>query len=242
MSENKDTAVPRFFMQAVENKARSIEEGRPIFDEIEMVEIRIPGDNKTVFVDRVFRKDGTPNGAGLMNKPPAYIERWPRHYDNFKAKQPAALIGTPLSEWPPMTVSKVAEFRALGIHTVENLADLTDGHLSKLGMGGREWREKARAYIQDAKAGSAAAENAALQAQLDAMQAQIMMLMGGPPQGPGAVAVEAEPTDKSLDECSDAELKAYIKSVTGEAPRGNPSRDTLLERAMELATKSSEAA
>lgn len=232
MSEQKDTAVPRFFMNAIENKAKSKDEGRPIFDEIEMIEIRIPGDSKTVFVDHVYRKDGEPNGAGMMNNPPCYIERWPNHYARFKNAQTQAQTGTPLAEWPQMTVSKVAELRAINIFTVENLADLSDGFLGKLGMGGRELREKARAFIAKAKDSAAetkiAAENAALKAQLDAMQAQMNAFMAQ--HAPAAPA-----QDKALEDCTDAELKAFIARETGESVRGNPSRDTLLKRAAELA-------
>lgn len=45
-----------------------------------------------------------------------------------------------------------------------------------------------------------------------------------------------EQGDKRLEDCTDAELKAFIKRETGEAVKGNPSRQTLIERAMEIAT------
>ena len=41
--EQRDTAVPRFYMEAVHNKVKSEEQGRPIFDEKEMVEVRHEG-------------------------------------------------------------------------------------------------------------------------------------------------------------------------------------------------------
>lgn len=222
----QDTARPRFYMQAVENKARSLAEGRPVFDEREMVEIRIPGDRLATHVNYVLDE---------------HRQRWPDHYAAFKRGEARAASGTPLEQWPPMTTGRVASLKALGILSVEELSNLPDNMLPSLGMGARELRDQARAYLEAASdgaaAGRAAAENAELRAQMERMQKQMEALLAG---APSTVAVDV--SDRAIEDLSDDELKAYIKRETGEAPRGTPSRQTLLDKATALATRESEAA
>jgi hypothetical protein len=105
-------------------------------------------------------------------------------------------------------------------------------------MGGRELKNQAQAYLEKA-AGSAdvtrlAFENVDLRRQIDDLRAQMAGLAGGAP--------EPEAEDKSLEDCTDAELKAFIKRETGEGVKGNPSRETLLNRALEIATAPDKAA
>ena len=168
MTDQKDTARPRFFMDAVPNEAASKKQGRPIFDESEMVEVRIPGDKLFVFVSPVEDH---------------HKERWPEQYAAFKRGEERAASGTPIEHWaaPTMTRSRVAELKAANILSVEELSAVPDNVLPKLGMGARELREQARSYLATAKdsaAGAAqAAENAALKAQMAALQAQMADLL-----------------------------------------------------------------
>ena len=134
MSDN--SIFPEFFVEAVQHDARTEEEGRPIFEERELVRIRIAGDSKSVVVRKV--------NAEVIN-------RWPEHYKAFKNNMEAPLDGTPLSEWPLLTVSRIKELQALNIKTVEALAELRDSALGRVGMGGRELQNQAIAFIESAK-------------------------------------------------------------------------------------------
>lgn len=222
----QDTARPRFYMHAVENKAKSASEGRPVFDEREMVEIRIPGDRLAVHVNYVSDE---------------HRQRWPDHYAAFKRGEARAASGTPLEHWPQMTTGRVASLKALGILSVEELSSLPDNMLGSLGMGARELREQARAYLAAAQDGAAAsraaAENAELRAQMLRMQQQMEALMAS--AQPQTVV---DVSERAIEDLSDDELKAYIKRETGEGVRGTPSRQTLLDKAEALATRESEAA
>lgn len=225
-ANENDTARPRFYMSAVENKAKSLEEGRPVFDEREMVEIRIPGDRLATHVNYVLDE---------------HRQRWPDHYAAFKRGEARAASGTPLEHWPVMTTGRVAMLKALGILSVEELSTLPDNMLASLGMGAREIRDQARAYLDAASDGAAASraatENAELRAQMERMQKQMETLLKQ------SVPVEvSDVSDRAIEDLSDDELKAYIKRETGEAPRGTPTRQTLIDKATALATRESEAA
>jgi hypothetical protein len=159
MSDDKGGVTPLFKIQAVYNEAKSKEAGRPMFDEVEMVEVWFAG-------DRLQRP--------CFEVTDEHRERWPKEYEAFKSGRTIAESGTPLEHWPRMTVGKVAELKALGIQTVEALAQMPDGNLTNLGMKARELREEARSYLQ-AAAGTAdttkmAATIAELQAKIERME------------------------------------------------------------------------
>jgi hypothetical protein len=70
-----------------------------------------------------------------------YAERWPRQYQQFKAKTAQTKEGTPLDYLPFLTEGKRAELRALSIYTAEALAEQDGQPLKNLGMGGRDLKK-----------------------------------------------------------------------------------------------------
>lgn len=142
----RDTAIPRFYVEPVQNMAKTAAEGRPVFDDREFVEINVPGDRKNVVVSLVKEE---------------HKRRWPRHYEAFKAQAEIASEGWPLEAWPGVTRSQCEELKFFKVFTVETLADLPDDALGRcVPMGGFELREKARRTLATAK-GAAPAEKLA---------------------------------------------------------------------------------
>lgn len=176
-----------FFVEAVEDKAASRSEGRPIFKDTEFVRIRFPGDMKRELVERA---DVKCERDRQTNRWMDYREAYPRHYEAFLAGRVLSNEGTPLEQAPFLTASQRAELKAVKITTVEMLAGVTDGNVARLGMHGRQMREQARAYM-DAASGSAqvtalAAENAEMKATLERLMAQMAeMNSDAPKRGPG---------------------------------------------------------
>lgn len=157
-TEKKDTVVPRFFKAGIKNDARSAKEGRLICDDVEMVTTIIPGDRLTkpsFVVTDVHR------------------QRWPNEYAAFKRGEEIAQSGTPLEHWPLMTTARVMELKAVGILSVDMLADVSDANLGALGPNGRDLREQAKSYIAAAKDGALVASQTAT---IDALNAKIARL------------------------------------------------------------------
>ena len=223
-SAQRDNARPTFTIEAIQNAAKSLEAGRPIFDEKEMVRVRIPGDKQMTW-------DGFADDPVFINPTTrekiSAAQRWPDHYAAFKKGEARAASGTPLDQWPNPTLTKgrVAELKAMDILSVEELAGVSDSILPKMGMGARELRDQARSYIDKATAGAGDAKLAAEVARLKEMVDRLT----------GNVATPSEPKTKTLEDCTDAELKDYLKRETGESVRGNPSRETLMARARSIA-------
>ncbi len=231
---NEDLVVAKFRLHAIPNEGASNAAGRLICDDIEVVEIRFSANRQTVAVfpaHEVFKWHTDPETG--MRQPWTYAMEYPDQYRKFKANEAQTQSGTPLAELPFLSQGKRLELKALNIHTAEALAALDGQPLNNLGMGGRALKEQAKAYLDNAT-GSAgvvrlAAENAAMKENMAAMQQQLAELLA-------AANANKEPKTKALEDCTDAELKAYIKAQTGETPRGNPSHETLYNLAMELAT------
>lgn len=224
---------------AVENRAKSLKEGRPIFDQQEQVHIKFVGDTRKELVapahEKCIRDPATNHWV-------SYAQLYHRHYDAFKSGEAAIGEGTPISELPFLTEARRAELRALHIHTAEALAQLEGTNLSRLGMFGRELKEQAKAYIDRAKETALesrlSAENTALRAQLDALSAQVQA-MHAPTAAPAPLTEqEAEITAPSVfSGWDDVALKAFIKERIGAAPKGNPGHDTLVRLAEEANAK-----
>ena len=127
--------LARFYKTAVENRGRSTAEGRPVFDEQVFVSIIIPGDKNT----KVERKARDEDKA-----------RFPLAWQRYHNNETKAVDGTPVEEWPRVSVAQVAELKAMNIMTVEHLADLSDTICQKM-MGLDQLRKEARGYIAAAK-------------------------------------------------------------------------------------------
>lgn len=128
-------SYPRFYLDPVQDEVASAQQGRPIFRQLERVEIILPGN---------------PHTRPVANVTEEHRQRWPREYGAFREGVEVSPDGTPLEEWPILNRAQVAELKHLGIKTVEHVAALDDHAMQRIGMGGRVLRDKALAYLDDA--------------------------------------------------------------------------------------------
>ncbi len=245
--------VVTFKSIAVPNEAKSKKAGRPIFDDMEICEIRFAANKQTVAAFPAHDPEPTATREN-QGQVVTYAEVYNDQYRKFKAQLSQEVAGTPLSELPFLTEAKRRELRALNIHSAEALAALDGPPLKQLGMGGRELKNQSQAYI-DAAAGSA--DVTAMAAQIAELQRQLAEANAAQAPKPAkGKAKAAEPADdgeddaeadrakgdqgddgetQALDSLTDAQLRDYIKEGTGKAVRGNISRDKLIERATAVA-------
>lgn len=222
-----------FKMNAKENPAKSAAAGRPIFDDEESCEIRIPG-NRTyvgVYPAASFSNWVVDPFTGAQ-RPISYAERFAKQYQQFKAGAVQTKSGTPLTVVPFLTEARRAELRALGVLTVEQLALIDGQELKNLGPGGREMKNKAQEYMADA---SRNAPSTVMIAELEALRAKNASLAEDLER-----AKKVIDADSQFDDMSDEQLRAMIASNTGKEVMGTPGRKTLLRMAAE--TKPSKAA
>jgi hypothetical protein len=127
-----------FYMRTVEDKERTLAEGRKCFRDREYIKILIPGDRHN-FIDRPVQKTGT--------MPTDDTLRFAQQYARFKAQsEQKAHDGTPLTLWPQMSAALAEELKYINIFTVEQLAELADTYVAKVPMG-HQWKAKAKEFV-----------------------------------------------------------------------------------------------
>lgn len=227
-NENLVTVI--FENHPVLNDGESLRKGRAIYDDVEVCVIRFAGDSKKVAVFPAMEAE--PNETRLKGHVVTYADHYNTQYMQYKNGQQQTVSGTPLAEAPFLTEGKRRELRALNIHSVEALAALDGAPLKMLGMGGREWKNQAVAFLA-AAAGSAdftgmAAEIERLKERLAIAEASKLVSTSSP-EGDGK-------DDLKVEDCTDEQLHAFIKEQqNGKGMPANTGRAKLIERATELA-------
>jgi hypothetical protein len=218
-----DALVALFKHHANHNEAKSIIAGRPIFDDVEVVEIRKPGSKDySVHPATEFSHWDVDPITGSQVKV-TYAERFQRQYQQFKAKAAQTKSGTPLEHAKFLTEGRRAELRAQNIYTVEALATIDGQELKNLGPGGRELKNAAMEYIEESKA---SVPSMAMQAELEALRAKNAVLQED--LEAAKASGEGEFRDMNLEQ-----LREFITAHTGHAPIGTANRKTLVRMAME---------
>lgn len=141
--KNADSRLAvRFHSRPVKNEFQSNLEGRPIFNDVDMITIYVPGDN-TLTVDAEVREDHKAR----------FPIQW-AHYQNKHGDDPRN-TGTPVSQWPLVTPAMAEELRAIKFYTVESIAAASDAQLQsvgmKAGMNPHTFRTRAQNYLKVAK-------------------------------------------------------------------------------------------
>jgi hypothetical protein len=146
-SEADKRLLVMFYRSTIKNEPKSIDAGRPIFDEIDLIKIITPGSRDS------FVGDATGE----------YQQRFPTQWARYKAGLEQTASGTPLNTLPWMTLSQVEEFKAVGCSTIEQLVGMPDSVSQKF-MGHHQLKQRAQLYLDSAKDAAPALK---LQAELD---------------------------------------------------------------------------
>jgi hypothetical protein len=224
-----DLIVALFKHHPTKNNLKSIAEGRPIFDDMEVCEIRFPGSRSvSVFPATAVSHWNEDKLTGEQTSV-TYAERFSRQYRQFKEHTQQTKSGTPLAHVPFLTEARRAELRALNIYTVEALAHVDGQELKNLGHAGRDLKNKALEFIEEAKTH---APNLATEAELEALRARNAIL-----EEDIKMAKEKMQAEDKFDDMTLEQLREYITRNTGHAPQGTPNRKTLVRMATEAQQK-----
>ena len=148
----------RFFLEPVQDEVASSQAGRPIFRDVERVELFMPGDQ--------YHKP-------VHNVTDEHRQRFPQAYTQFKQGIDDQITGgCPLEEWPVLSRSQVMELRGIGFRTVEDIRDVSDQHASPI-MGMMSLKQRAKAFLDEA---AELAQNEMLHAENDRLQSEMASL------------------------------------------------------------------
>ena len=124
----------KFYIMSIRDPQATKREGRPMFKDVEICDIKVPG-----------QKDGVARPATPHDK-----NRFPAHYAAFKARVEMPEEGTPLAEWPLITRSLADQLTFMHIKTVEQLATVADSSLHQM-QGITGLKQKAHDWLENAK-------------------------------------------------------------------------------------------
>lgn len=123
----------RFFVKAKQDGEASQEQGRPIFKEMEYIQIMIPGDRGNILQRPVSEQDRG---------------RFKVQYEHWKSTRTAELTqGTPLESWGLLSLAQIEEFKYFGIRTIEHMAALNDDLAQRI-HGAQMLKQKAHAALE----------------------------------------------------------------------------------------------
>jgi len=247
MAAENDSNLTRvlFRMHAELNEMESQAKGRPIYDEYEVCEISFPANKHTVVVAPAteFAGWGEDPITGQRTRI-TYAQKYNAQYLAFKAGTAQSLGGTPLEELTFLTQGKRLELKALNVHTAETLAALDSAQLKMLGMGGRELKDKAAAYLdiatKNADASHLSTELAKRDAELAELRSQVAGLMKGQPQGLQPVAVDPA-VESTFKDFEDEDIANWIKDGDPTAQIEGLDRAALIKMADEILAKQGKA-
>ena len=231
-----------FMMLVVEDPVATRREGRPVHVEKPYASIRQFGYSKTKFVVRAgeayqFLSDGF-NNSGIFSA----AQIWPEEYRLFsEATSEDAVLGTRIEEFAGIGRARAADLRAFGVKSVEQLAELTDNAVGKLGHDGESLRERARAWLTESKGLATLDEQADI---IREMREEIAKLKAKNVAMATATAEEnVQPVDDveaaaraQFASWDDPALRAYISDKGGRCgPRSK--RESLVDEATRLAVE-----
>lgn len=147
--------------------------GMPVYDDVEVIEMRVPGEKEPVIV-----------AATEFHK-----RRFPREYEAFKKGQESAHTGTPLDLLFPTSPSTVKQLQAFHIFSIQQLASISDTAKTQIPMG-QSLVDRAKEYLARAGAGQNFHAMEEMQRQIAALTARLEEAGVPAPEMPSVIPAE----------------------------------------------------
>ena len=109
-----DKLVVFFKQQAVPNDGKSAAAGRPIYDDMEVVEIRGTGKRDTSIQPATMHSHWGVDQQTGFQRSVTYAERFSRQYRQYKEHQTQTISGTPLTHAPFVNAAIARHIEACG--------------------------------------------------------------------------------------------------------------------------------
>ena len=170
--DTSDRCRPFFYRRAIKDEFKSTKEGRAIYFDADYVRIEIPGESK-LRLDRAVDEGDK--------------RRWPKSWEAYQKGLEQPLNGTPIDEWAILSPGQIETFKAAGVRTIEDVANLPDSGCGLLGPNGFKMREQAKLRVAPAptREKEMLAKMAQQEQEMNALKARLAQLEHAPqPQAP----------------------------------------------------------
>lgn len=124
----------------------------PMFEDVDFVTVRQPGGiDSVIYEAKDWLERIVPLELHSKRIPQEVADYYKKAYERFKQGQEAPVAGVPLTEWSGVTKAQIQMLTGMHIRTVEELADLPDDSVRRIGMGGVDLKFRARKYLASGK-------------------------------------------------------------------------------------------
>lgn len=161
---------------------------------------------------REWVKNGHKSEAILLD----YEQRWER----FLKKEDDPIVGTPLADWRGANESVKRRAIEVGLNSVEQVAEMDDATIQVIGMGARDMKNKAIAFLdQDTSPIQQAQKMSSMERELAELKARLF--------------TKEQEQDDSLDSKTDDELVTIARGLGYENASTHWKRETLITKIKE---------
>lgn len=151
---NDQHTMGLFFTKSVLNPIKSRDAGRPIHENQTYIRIQQPGERLNI-VERPVQDNDK--------------RRWADNWKSYVQGKLQVPEGTPVELLFPNHPAVADNLKGLNIFTIEQLASLGGNAIDNIGMGGQDWVNKAKRYLDSADKGK---EFGKMQKELEESKAQ----------------------------------------------------------------------
>lgn len=183
-------AYVRFERRPVEDKEASLREGRYVAKDVDFALVTPPY-SKDCVEQKVTRwLEDLERGVRDGRIPKQWADLWKEGYHKWQNGQEMPLHGTPILGWGVVSPAQQKMLIAVNCMTVEDLAQVNDEGMKRIGMGALDLRNKAKNWLASMKDHGGVtvqmtaleSENKVLKASLETLQTQVKALQALIPQ------------------------------------------------------------
>lgn len=151
MADEPKPPFVRFEIREVEDRNATIAQGHYVGRDVIFVKVSPVGTKDTIEAVAEDWIKNVEEGVKQERIPEAWLHAFRRALEDFKNSRETPEEGTSIKEWPVASPAQVRMLLDINVTTVEHLADANEETVSRLGMGGRALKQKARAWLDSAQ-------------------------------------------------------------------------------------------
>lgn len=236
-SRKERPSFVRFERRSVEDKKASESAGHYVAKDIDYALITAPY-SKDVFhikCDSWFKD--LEQQISMQRIPREWVEQYKKQYGAWKNGQELPVSGTPVRGWGVISPAKQETLIAMHILTVEDLAEINDEGVKRIGMGAVELKTKAKAWLAQLNdkgpltmhVARVERENEVLRSSVETLQKQVATLMEHvKADAPAEVPHETSEITAS-DLIDDDDIVAQYQAKFGKKPHHKMKPETIRE-------------
>lgn len=144
-------AYVSFQMRPVENRTKSLQAGHAVYDQEPWIIVTPQGSKDRLERDAKSWFEQKARDVYEGRFPAEWLEHYRKMYNAWLQNESIPESGLPIKNWPMANPAQVQTLLGINIRTVEDLAVANEETILRLGMGGRQLKQAAITFLDQAK-------------------------------------------------------------------------------------------